>query len=537
MKRKLENYFSLRIKNQKNSKANGNFGYFDSILETMNVCSPDENLFNNFFNKKQQLSSIASVFHEKVHVYQHFGSSICFYKAFIMHLQNKLAINFLQNLDFEIPVMKYLTDNKDMINDFLRNEGSKLYSNQDKVNDINLVDDFIEKWLNVEVLTMLIDGEFGDEEIDKLVDFRVEYINYTLVPIMHSMFSQLGYRYLKIKSPINAMELVGLLGEKISDRPCYIQDNDGDFFGTKHILEAQAKFAELMKYGELHQRGEFIFSNFEEFNYYQEESLPGKIYNSAYDIYNEIVDIKENLVSTTIFSIICDYSLNPVIPPLFDVNELYTQQISGLLPQVRFVHLCNAFNSMIKKGKHFHYIDEDTNEKREFIDLKDYNDINQFIRKLYEFFEEETGYLSPNKVAFEYVELYDNRSISDERVGANFSYNCELYYNACKIRLECPLFFVNPGHLSSINREKYLEFSNLIKIPMFGINEEFGVVDDDEHSIKYLHKVLENQVMRDIFLSKELKYSDFDKYRQLNKEYYLGFYKELFNRNIDKFFK
>ena len=109
-----------------------------------------------------------------------------------------------------------------------------------------------------------------------------------------------------------------------------------------------------------------------------------------------------------------------------------------------------------------------------------------------------------------------------------------MFYKSCKIRLECPLFFVDLGTLEALNRELYLELCSRLKPPVIGLKNKFFPHASERDYVFYVQKLISNTFLRDIITSKTSDMSFINNFTGVDRNYVREYLKKVFKRNIDK---
>lgn len=146
------------------------------------------------------------------------------------------------------------------------------------------------------------------------------------------------------------------------------------------------------------------------------------------------------------------------------------------------------------------------------LQLKTLDDWNKIINIIYDGISKETRFSSPLSIAQAFI---DNNYKFDIEILQNypFDYDNYLFLEACKTRLEYPLFFINPELFRLIDREKYIEISNRQGPTFIQIGEKQASLYNNHESLKsqgYLLKKIFTDYISTLFFGIEVN-SSFEK--------------------------
>lgn len=545
----------LFLKNRaKNKLLFGEFATFDTGSLLYNI-SFDRDDIRDMIHKKQRIYITPTIMHEKVHWFQHIGSSIGFLKSLIYTSQFNILSEFISNIKLESPLFDFFENKRDYINTTMAKKHTHLRfrtvdepERELEAADVDFVGSILLNWFYFEYITILIEGDLTKDEVLKMSKtkrslIKNQTINTSLIECLSHMyfFAYNYYLNMGLKSRNFRDWMTEFRRNPEISKFFQIDIGDGHSFGAKHIFEGQARYTDVVKIAETFLRAkmgrEKDLSNFID-NY-----LAEKPYSIPFNIFEKYVDLGGSDFRRWLFLIVCDISINPVIPPLFDSPNLYAQGIGLIFPHIRFGAVLQALKSLLNNKKILAIPETQVGKQKKFknakiVNIQTIEGYNVFINAIYYNIKKETGILTPIDVATEFIKIHESVNLDKAPDSDYFLFNMKMFYKSCKIRLKCPLFFVDPAFLESLDRELYLKYSDEIKPPFVGMRDKYYPTYDEDMYVpySYISKLTAYKFIRDIAINKKADLSSIRKSFNISRNGISKFLNKTFNQNVDKFF-
>lgn len=491
------------LKMRKRIRFNSISGIFDTLTGTINI--KDFNL-DAHENDYDSMFSILTFCHEQMHYYQFISSSLGLYLSCLEDVEHEIMAFLINEFDFAPPLVNCLEKNANIYNEILNKKrqelGIELGENK------CLIEDIILNISEIEILIWAMEGGYSKKEMELIINQKSinfsRNINTRIYPHLYNLYEHTGKNLNSIYENC-FRDLKREIDVLCKSSLSFVLLENGETLGYKQILESHARYCEITR----------LISYIDRFHEEYLMTMKGILtkqddYQIAYNIFKTIVvNMKgcDELFLIFVFCLICDYSINIPMPQTPQIAESFIAlfDVNWIFPGWRFVHICKAVNKCFSKK-------DVTDMEITRFELKSLDDWNKIIDIIYEGISKETYFSSPLSIAHAFI---DNDYKFDIEILQNypFDYDNYLFLEACKTRVEYPLFFINPELFRLIDREKYIEISNRQGPSVIQIGEKQASLYNNHENLKsqgYLLKKIFSDYISTLFFGIELN-SDFEK--------------------------
>ncbi len=457
-----ENCLFLKMRNK--MKLNSVFGSFDTITKFIEI--KDFDLFdtNAIEANVESWLNYYTYYHEKMHYYQFTSTSLGLFITCLEDLKLDSIIPFINELDFVPPFIDCVEEHEKEFNQKIYLMRDKLGISKYQTKELDYIKVLFDSLSEAELLMWIMEGGFSEKELE-LITKNTPFTNYGIRKI-YSFISEYYKLAGKDLFTFYSSFLKDFEKSKIqipSPQFYFVELDNGVSFGYNHILEAQARYCELTR----------LISNVRRFGDNNIHKSVKNIltkqdyYQEAYNIFKSIVvniERCDQYFIIFVFCLICDYAINIPIPQIPQLEESYASllDLTIMLPAVRFFHICFAVNEVIIKCDTCMKL-----QKNDIFNPRALSDWNKAIDIIYEGINKKTGYSSPITKAKAFIE--NEYKFTDH---LSFDYDNIVFMEACKTRLQYPLFFINPELFRLIDRKTYIELTNKHQAPIMQLNKE-----------------------------------------------------------------
>ena len=522
------------LKKRNNNSLYNDYGYFDTYNLLINLDIRDSH------DRYDSFRDYVTAYHENIHWFQQTSSTIGYFFNLIIQVEHSIIYSFIDKIEIELPLIDYLIEKKEIINEQISLE-PEIFGFPTSYN-IDYVEYYIHKLSSLEYLIYLFEGNFTESQykemdlylrartINELIYFSCKdtlwlYENLGIYNNQNHLFLETVYKYLEKNRHI---EFIGL--------------EDGTCLGVKHILEGHARVNDYLLLDLLYieHPSDDIYLKI------KKDLTSNGLYASAYKIFCEYVVLEDELYSQILFAAVCDYALNPVLPPLFDHEQLYSSILEPRfsLPQFRFMNIIETLKLVIdKKIITFDSLFDKFGIQNIggflFRNLSIEN-LNAFIYEIYDIIAQYSLLENPIKIA---RMIIDKKLPSEntEKVHYDSIHFCTKQLSKfSEIRLECPAFLVVPNIVLHLDKALYKKYEKIIGIPIMvvsdsarktGANTDFSSFNRKIYSDHFIKQLLYNDSIDANFYDKASGLPDCDLQEIIN--YFQNFCKT----DISKYFK
>lgn len=481
------------LKMRRKKHLNSILGTFYEDTKTIDIKNYD---LDSFEDSIDSWLNYTTFFHEQMHYYQFASSSLGLFLTCLEDLKFELILPFISELDYTPPFIGSAENKEREFNAEIRKIRQKYGIDEDPPENYNFIGDIFNFISEIDLIMWILEGGFTHDELEpykKEVNSTLKFLDniyYYLFQLYEHTGKDLSTIYDDLKKEIQKINLP-------KKDIILIKMDSGESLGYNQILEAHSRYCELTRLTS------YIYR-------YKETRVLKSVkkilttqdyYQDAYNMYKSIVvNIGEcdELFDIFIFCLICDYAINIPIPQTPQITDsiLVLYDFNYMTPGLRFINICRAVNSIFLNNT-----DTDINSIGDYklLELGTLDDWSDFIKLLYDRISEKTGYASPLSIAKAFIDNEYKFDISSLQ-HAPFDYDNFIFLEACKIRLEHPLFFINPELFRLIDREKYIEISNsqgprVMKVKKgFATlyNNKIGDLNDEEKGRRFNGYLIKN---------------------------------------------
>lgn len=515
-----------------NSLYNGSF-YFDTYSLLINL---DIEVTNNDY---ENLRNYVSAYHENIHWFQQTSSTIGYFFNLIIQVEHSIIYNLIDKIEIELPLIDYLLENKEIINTQISRE-PEIFGFPSSDN-IDYVKYYIHKLSTLEYLIYLLEGNFTKTQYDGMdLTLRARSVN----ELIYFSCKDILWLYNNLDVHNSENDLLEVVYKYISrDRSVeFIGLENGTCLGVNHILEGHARINDYLLLDLLY----IECPSDDRLLQIKKDLTSEGLYSSAYKLFKEYVFLEDELDSQILFAAVCDYALNPVLPPLFDHEQLYSSILDPrlLFPQFRFMNIIETLNLLIEKKiiaveSLFNKFDIQYIGGFPFRNLS-IDNLNAFIIELYDIIAQYSLLENPMKIA---QMIIDKKLPSDntEKVHYDSIHFCTKQLSKfAEIRLECPAFLVVPNMVLHMDKELYDKYKKLIGIPIMVISDSAHKTGANSDYSSFFKKIYSDHFMKHLLYHDSIDANFYDKASGLPSkdlqeiiEYFQCFCKT----NISKYFK
>lgn len=495
----------LYLKERSNSSLFNDLGYFDTYNLLINLDIKDSH------DKYENFRNYITAYHENVHWFQQTSSTVGYFLNLIIQVEHSIIYNFIDKIEIELPLIDYLVENREAINKQILLE-PEIFGFPPS-NKIDYVEYYIHKLSTLEYLIYLFEGNFTELQyketdlylrartVNELIYFSCKdvlwlYDNLRINNKENHLFLETVYKYLEKNRHV---EFIGL--------------DDGTCLGVKHILEGHARINDylLLNLLQIENPSDDIYPKL------KEELISNSLYSSAYKLFNEYVVLEDEIYSQILFSAVCDYALNPVLPPLFDHEQLYSGILEPrlLLPQFRFMNIIETLKLVIDEKI---ITVENLLNKFEIQNIGgllfrnlSIENLNAFICEVFDIVAEYSLLENPMKIA---QMIIDKKLPFDdtEKVHYDSIHFCTKQLSRfSEIRMECPAFLVVPNVVLHLDKELYKKYEKQIGIPIMVISDIARRTGDNSDFSSFNRKIYSDHFIKQLLYHNSIDANFYDK--------------------------
>lgn len=534
--------FLLLQQRARNRNIFSSFGTFDT--ETLIPSLEFSPLETSVFTEEQKGMAIATSFHENIHWVQHVATSLGIFKTCLQYSQFSSVLGLVKLLPanrFKTPFLPYLEKNQKELDGVVGrtfdriNFSSALAKRAEGLlhKERHIVKSAIEGWAHTELVHFTLDGNFDNAEY--LTLSLHDSIAFTFSRI-HGLFDLLGH-----KADLPSDYFFNILD---GDPPIKLIITEAGVFGAFQIFEGQARYMDALL---LHEH--YILHSTKDqsgIDAIIKRHVEKPRYSMHYNSFRKIalerlgLEVQDNLLYT-LFLIVCDFTVNPLWPPLpshFKPEGIAAQ----LFPSFRFFEVSVAVLEIATKE-----IDFDIERfRRRNLSVTYTTDIinhyNQFLRQIYRKTSELTYIPSPLDVAALYADFHKELHLDPLGTHDFLRYHLTLFSRACEMRLKHPVFFVDPGFLRLIDPEVYWSCFEKIRPPVMGIRGRYFPVEKkvnyldsiDEYEL-YVQKVIATRFLSGILFDEIVDMSVIEKFKGFTRQYVSDFLANILELDVSPF--
>lgn len=515
----LLNHYSF-LKRKKNERLFNVSGLFNKQNYLIEINDYKDNDF------REVVIASLTICHEKKHWYQYVGSSLGYFYSCLNQTNQNILLGVIRNLNISLPMLDFFLNNKELINNIFIGDPSKFgyhvsEENQSLLNGFDFTDYTIKKVSSLEYLIYILEGNYTQKEFEENFDI---FKNNNLDDILHDTLEDMGRlhgiidlnlinNFLSFQEAVSDKEPQALMHIRLPDEKV--------IFGTNHILEAHARFNEVIlldKYIDKYFYDEKMYSTLLDL---KNKLLSDATYTVAFKIYKKLIGIKSNY-EQFIFLLVCDYACNV---PIFKGKDMYYENISinSFLPQNRFIEICKILKKYPLKN----------------LDLQSISDYNNFISSIYEFISVHLRFISPLEISKEFLQLFQrkDRGVLLQNNLYTLDFGIDRYIRACKIRLKYPLFFISPDLFQILDKDHYNNIVDFIGHPILGVKGELRSSNkNDSDLVSYFEHAISTDFINDIFLKSYINGSNYFNIGKTKEEIY-DFCHQIFGKDFKQYIK
>lgn len=493
------------LKARSNSSLFNDLGYFDTYNLLINLDIKDSN------DKYENFRNSITVYHENIHWFQQTSSTVGYFLNLIIQVEHSIIYSFIDKLEIELPLIDYLVENKEAINKQISIE-PEIFGFPTSC-EIDYVEYYILKLSTLEYLIYLFEGNFTELQyketdlylrartVNELIYFSCKdtlwlYENLGINKNENHLFLETVYKYLEVNRNI---EFIGL--------------EDGNCLGVKHILEGHARINDylLLDLEHIEHPSDDIYLKI------KRDLISNSLYSSAYRLFNKYIVLEDEMFSQILFSVVCDYALNPVLPPLFDHEQLYSGILEPrlLLPQFRFMNIIETLKFVIDEEI---ITVENLLNKFEiqniggllFRDISIKN-LNAFICEVFDIIAKYSLLENPMKIAQMIIDKklpFDN---TEKMHYASIYFCTKQLSRFSEIRLECPAFLAVPNVVLHLDKELYNKYEKLIGIPIMVVSDSARRTGANSDFSSFYRKIYSDHFIKQLLYHDSIDANFYDK--------------------------
>ena len=452
------------------ARLNSPLGTFDAITKTINI---DYYNLENVAKNMDSCLSYYTYYHEQMHHYQYTASTLGLFYTYLMDVEYERISLLVDELDFTPPLLSCVEKQNIEWNEKLHPLREKLGFKNKYTEPLDYLQILLDEISDIELFLFILEGGFSLEKLEKITRNRP-----IRTDLICEMYYFISYYYDLTGKKLGAFYDDAIKetrnGKQISDKnnPIILMPlPNGLTFGYYAVLESHARYCELTRVlsdmGKYH-KPEILVR-------VKKELTKQDDYQTAYNLFaSMVIHIPKELtpLSVFLFCLVCDYTIHIPVPqtPGLKDSLLVMSDFNLMMPAPRFVSICCAVDRAVKADTVIKLNDLKYG-KNQLLERKTLDEWNRLIYFLYDIISKDTGYPSPIRIAKAFLE---NDDAFNEKNMSHFpfEYDNAVFWEACKTRIEYPLFFINPELFRLIDRKKYIEISNAQGAPAMQLQKE-----------------------------------------------------------------